>query len=312
MTNTRSASRGTPSNPCRMSTEFSICSHCIDGTQKLIRQVNGAECTLCTRPFTVMRWNVAESTKTKKTLLCMTCATTKRCCQVCLLDIDYHIPTDIRDTALKMAGLDHYVVAGSDRTANREKKQLLAEKQQAQPAVNPDAHALLQQLATKLGERKLEKRQQKLAATKLPFNGSMTSPSDPKVRSFFLFGFPPKTLPLELEKLVPSASELKIVPQARCGFLTFHTRAAADQWANEIAAQQDKLLSALWVAGSKIPMRVAWAPVQEIGDYKQAAADAASTMKKLAGARKPLPQSKAKVTKPKSQPHTYKSIDAEL
>jgi pre-mRNA-splicing factor RBM22/SLT11 len=36
----------------------------------------------------------------KSTVVCQTCAKTRNVCQTCLLDLEYHLPTQVRDTAL--------------------------------------------------------------------------------------------------------------------------------------------------------------------------------------------------------------------
>jgi pre-mRNA-splicing factor RBM22/SLT11 len=36
----------------------------------------------------------------KTTVVCQTCAKTRNVCQTCLLDLEYHLPTQVRDTAL--------------------------------------------------------------------------------------------------------------------------------------------------------------------------------------------------------------------
>jgi pre-mRNA-splicing factor RBM22/SLT11 len=39
----------------------------------------------------------------KTTVVCQTCAKTRNVCQTCLLDLEYHLPTQVRDTALAVA-----------------------------------------------------------------------------------------------------------------------------------------------------------------------------------------------------------------
>ncbi|WFD01062.1 Pre-mRNA-splicing factor slt11 [Malassezia yamatoensis] len=64
------------------------------------RQHLGKECKVCGRPFTVFRWNPGAGMRFKKTEICTTCAKLKHACQTCILDLDYHLPTHVRDSAL--------------------------------------------------------------------------------------------------------------------------------------------------------------------------------------------------------------------
>ena len=110
-----------------MSTDiFSICAKCLgDESQiKMIKQVNGDECRQCTRPYTIYRWGNRK--QGNKTIICITCARARHCCQSCLLDITYGIPTDLRDTALEMAGLEP--LTKSANPTNREVKAIMADK----------------------------------------------------------------------------------------------------------------------------------------------------------------------------------------
>jgi len=64
------------------------------------KQEFGRECGTCARPFTVFRWNPGAGMRFKTTVVCQTCAKTRNVCQTCLLDLEYHLPTQVRDTAL--------------------------------------------------------------------------------------------------------------------------------------------------------------------------------------------------------------------
>ncbi|CAH8379562.1 unnamed protein product [Eruca vesicaria subsp. sativa] len=60
------------------------------------------ECKVCTRPFTVFRWRPGRNARYKKTEICQTCSKLKNVCQVCLLDLEYGLPVQVRDTTLNI------------------------------------------------------------------------------------------------------------------------------------------------------------------------------------------------------------------
>lgn len=81
-----------------------LCQTCLGDNpyMRMIRDTYGKECTICNRPFTVFRWCPGARMRYKKTEVCQTCAKTKNVCQTCLLDLEYGLPVQVRDAALKM------------------------------------------------------------------------------------------------------------------------------------------------------------------------------------------------------------------
>lgn len=67
---------------------------------RMSKQEYGRSCGTCARPFTVFRWNPGTGSRFKTTVICQTCAKIKNVCQTCLLDLEYGLPTQVRDTAL--------------------------------------------------------------------------------------------------------------------------------------------------------------------------------------------------------------------
>jgi len=85
--------------------EFPIlCQTCL-GDNPYIRMSKerfGKECKICSRPFTVFRWCPGARMRYKKTEVCQTCSRMKNVCQTCLLDLEYGLPIQVRDAALRV------------------------------------------------------------------------------------------------------------------------------------------------------------------------------------------------------------------
>ncbi|KAI0672996.1 pre-mRNA-splicing factor SLT11 [Trametes maxima] len=83
--------------------EFPIlCETCLGDNAfvRMTKQEFGRSCGTCARPYTVFRWNPGTGMRIKATVICQTCAKIKNVCQTCLLDLEYGLPTQVRDTAL--------------------------------------------------------------------------------------------------------------------------------------------------------------------------------------------------------------------
>jgi len=81
-----------------------LCETCLGDNPflRMMKEKFGQECKICSRPFTVFRWCPGAGMRYKKTEVCQTCSKLKNVCQTCLLDLEYGLPVQVRDEALKI------------------------------------------------------------------------------------------------------------------------------------------------------------------------------------------------------------------
>lgn len=275
-----------------------VCGRCLgaDSDVKMLRQTNGAECKTCTRPFNVYMWKPSNAAVKKhtKTIICLTCARARHCCQSCMLDITYGIPLDVRDAALKMAGIATLDAAGlapaATNSKNREVKAIMADKLEAKyntasAIPQSDAHDILTKLSHRLNDVKPKFLTAKPAknhavdisniAAKLPFGGSIAPPADESLTLFFVFGIDDAMPQYVLSDYCEPFGKLKnitIVHRAKAGFITFVSRQGANLFAAAVASNghnANPSTAGVLILDNRFALRVAWGKPQPLGTTKE-------------------------------------------
>jgi len=73
---------------------------------------------MCERPFTLFKWRPGRGDGYKMTQVCQTCSKVKNLCQTCILDLQFGLPSQLRDAVLARA--DDETLAAPESDANRE------------------------------------------------------------------------------------------------------------------------------------------------------------------------------------------------
>ncbi|ODV74816.1 Pre-mRNA-splicing factor ECM2 CYBJADRAFT_62591 [Cyberlindnera jadinii NRRL Y-1542] len=266
-----------------------VCETCLGPNPylQMIRERGGLECKLCTRPFTVYKWAPVKNGPFKHTIICLTCAKQRNCCQSCLLDLTYGIPIQLRDAALKMAGVDGvqgasepknevsklYVANNSERfksiggaavTSNRDKAKEILEKLAAVKGNRPSKSANAQKRDTL--PQHIENIDVSKIVSKLPFNGSLEPPSNPELKTLFIFGVDDSLPEYKITEFFEQFGKLKSVNcqhGARCAFVTFTRRVDAEAAAKSISCPISGQ-SGLFLI-ENIPLRVTWGKERSLG-----------------------------------------------
>ncbi|KAI5952266.1 SLT11 [Candida jiufengensis] len=289
------------------SNTFIICTRCLGDSKfiKMTKHENGEECKQCTRPFTVYKFrNASASTKPLSTVICETCAKARSSCQICLLDKEFGIPVELRDAALKMAGLEPISILRTSK--NREVKAIMADKLENsfknQKQNDEKAKELLSKLAEKYNDQnsteenttnKDESSSKSISKSfkKLPFSNSLNSDKYPELTTFFIFGFPTDFPQYLLSKYCSKFGQLKSINinhSCRCGYITFEDRSSSEIFASSV--NENGLNNNTKTAGliniDNYPMRVCYGKQKPLGktneDQKQLSLLVGRVMKQLA------------------------------
>ena len=89
------------------STDFPlVCETCLGDNPyvRMTKEPYGKSCKICNNPFTVFAWQAGTKGRVKRVEICKTCAKTKNVCQVCIFDLQYGLPVQVRDKVLAQEG----------------------------------------------------------------------------------------------------------------------------------------------------------------------------------------------------------------
>lgn len=136
-------------------TEFPlVCETCLGDNPyvRMTREDHGKRCQVCETPFTVFCWQAGTKGRLKRVEICKSCAQAQNVCQVCVYDLQYGLPVQVRNQVLKEAGDASATTSVPQSHANR--SWFTAQQQRALEAgetvaskINPVAHAELLEMA---------------------------------------------------------------------------------------------------------------------------------------------------------------------
>eukprot|EP01029_Cantina_marsupialis_P031583 TRINITY_DN9144_c0_g1_i1.p1 TRINITY_DN9144_c0_g1~~TRINITY_DN9144_c0_g1_i1.p1 ORF type:complete len:411 (+),score=133.86 TRINITY_DN9144_c0_g1_i1:46-1278(+) len=106
-----------------------LCETCLGPNPhvRMLKKPYGKACKICDRPFTEFRWKPGKGARFKTTQICQVCAKLKNVCQTCILDLQYGLPVQVRDSLLgedekidmpqSSAGMEYFSQRASERMA---------------------------------------------------------------------------------------------------------------------------------------------------------------------------------------------------
>ncbi|VEU22841.1 DEKNAAC103931 [Brettanomyces naardenensis] len=263
----------------------------------MTRDRDGAQCKICTRPFTVFKWAPRKGGAFKRTVICLTCARAKNCCQSCMLDLSLGIDLNTRDHLLKMAGeseggnieIVHNAKNEVARIYNAEQLDRKFNREDDERGVKTDSGDRAKLLLGKIekvveGGKKRKRRDEtrnrhdetrkNVNITKgdllklcknLPFNGSLNHiPKNEQIKTFFLFGVNDETTDYSIKEYFGDLlGDRKVIEsvfvntRGKFGFVEFINREIAEMAAKKMKKDGDDKAT-LFVL-NRVPIRVCWA-----------------------------------------------------
>lgn len=98
-----------------------VCETCLGDNPyiRMTKEPYGKPCKICDVPFTVFAWQAGTYGRLKKVEICKTCAKIQHVCQVCVFDLRYGLPVQLRDKILQEEGAITRNIVVSRSDANR-------------------------------------------------------------------------------------------------------------------------------------------------------------------------------------------------
>ena len=109
--------------------EFPIlCESCLGETPYVRMQKipGGGTCKMCERPFTLFKWRPGRGDGYKMTQVCQSCSKVKNLCQTCILDLQFGLPSQLRDAVLESSNTSSSTAPESDVNKEYHNQQLIS------------------------------------------------------------------------------------------------------------------------------------------------------------------------------------------
>lgn len=96
-----------------------VCEACLGDNPylRMQRSDNDGTCKMCDRAYTVFKWRPGRGEGYRQTQVCQTCSKVKNLCQTCILDLQFGLPSQLRDAVLSQ---EDGTLAVPESEANRQ------------------------------------------------------------------------------------------------------------------------------------------------------------------------------------------------
>lgn len=229
----------------------SVCERCLGPNPyiRMLKQPSGAECKICNRPFTVFRWKLqggggsGGGGRGQKTVICNSCCRSRNCCALCMLDLQFGLPTQVRDAALKLATEGRSAFARQYQAQNESRDTDLAQPSDRYGGKSESAaRDLLRKLArskpyaraddTSDEARETSSPAHQIEAPRSEGQSDLTPPEDQSITSLFLLGVEDDLPEHAIRAFFAPHGTIKALVcshRSKCAYVNFAKRAAAER-----------------------------------------------------------------------------------